>query len=368
MSPRTDDHGDGAVTLSSLTRAQDAPVANHPPRERRARIRAAAVQFLIFAAIVAVLGTFLWMVWVGLKNHGIGFNLRFLREQAGFDISEGITVGHGSHGLALVPFSAQMTNAQALVTGLYNTLVVGLISLVLSTGLGLLLGVVRMSKSWIGRNWAWALIELVRNTPLLIQILFWYFVVILRLPSIADASLLHGAVIASRQGIFLPWFVSTPGHLLALDFPVASTFSVSGGIGCSPEMASLIAALSVNTAAFIAEIVRGAVESINKGQWEAAAALGLGEGESLRVVVLPQALRVILPSLGNQYISLIKSTSFAIAIGFPDLFNVYGTVANQSGRSLEGILIVMFAYLLISVSISALMNLYNRRVMRKGAG
>jgi ABC-type amino acid transport system permease subunit len=126
-------------------------------------------------------------------------------------------------------------------------------------------------------------------------------------------------------------------------------------------------ALSVNTAAFIAEIVRGAVESIDKGQWEAASALGLGASESLRVIVLPQAIKVILPSLGNQYVSLAKSTSFAIAIGFPDLFNVYGTVANQSGRSLEGILIVMGVYLIISVSISALANTYNRHVMKKGA-
>jgi ABC-type amino acid transport system permease subunit len=149
--------------------------------------------------------------------------------------------------------------------------------------------------------------------------------------------------------------------------PVASAFSVAGGAGFSPEMASLIIALSIYIAAFIAEVVRGAVGSIDKGQWEAATALGLGQGEALWVVILPQAVRVILPSLGNLYVTLAKSTSFAIAIGFPDLFSVYGTVANQSGRALEGLLIAMAAYLVISFTISALANLYNRHVMRKGA-
>ncbi|RDU97211.1 amino acid ABC transporter permease [Trinickia dinghuensis] len=418
---QSDDSGEHAVRHLNLSGHQDAQFGSFPPsarpprlsRRRLARLRAALVQTLIFGAIVAVFGALLGLVWEGLRRHGIGFSLDFLRQQAGFDISEGFTFAHGANGFTLSSFNAQMTNAQALVTGLYNTLVVAVISIVLSTVLGVLIGVTRMSKNWVAKNWAWGFIELVRNTPLLIQILFWYFAVVLQLPSLSQGSLLHGALIASRQGVFVPWLVATPGTttfmvfaaaalLLAaagcvpgarklrrgafavsalllvagcfvggrpfsLDYPQASLFSVSGGIGCSPEMASLIAALSVNTAAYIAEIVRGAVEAIDKGQWEAASALGLGGRESLWVIVLPQALRVMLPSLGNQYISLTKSTSFAIAIGFPDLFNVYGTVANQSGRSLEGILIVMAVYLAISVSISALMNLYNRRVVKKGA-
>ena len=405
----------------NLSGSQDTPFGSRPPpvcppglsRRRLARLRAAIAQALIFGAIIAVISMFFGLVWAGLRSHGIGFSLAFLRQQAGFDISEGITFSQGPHGLSLSPFNAQMTNAQALTTGLYNTLVVAAVSIVLSTVLGVLLGVTRMSKNWVAKNWAWGLIELVRNTPLLIQILFWYFAVVLQLPSLKQASLLHGAVIASRQGVYIPSLVATPGaktfvwlvvaalalaaagylprlrklrrvalaasallviagflmsgRPFSLDYPQSSLFSVSGGIGCSPEMASLIFALGVNTAAYIAEIVRGAVESIDKGQWEAAAAMGLSGRESLWIIVLPQALRVMLPSIGNQYISLAKSTSFAIAIGFPDLFNVYGTVANQSGRSLEGILIIMAVYLLISVSISTLMNLYNRRVIKKGA-
>jgi general L-amino acid transport system permease protein len=409
------------VTQANVSGAQKTPLEHMPPpsvskrqsRRRIARIRAFTIQALILAAIVAVIGAFLSLIWAGLRSHGIGFSLDFLGQQAGFNISEGLTIARGPHGLTLVPFNSAQTNAQALVTGLYNTLVVAAISIILSTILGVLLGVTRMSKNWVAKNWAWGLIELVRNTPLLIQILFWYFAVLLQLPSIADASIFHGSMIVSRQGVFLPWLVQTSaaptftwfggaafvvlatvffvrrrtyryvailvaallliagfiavGSPFSLDMPEASTFSVSGGAGFSPEMASLIVALSVNTAAFIAEIVRGAVESIDKGQWEAASALGLGASESLRVIVLPQAIKVILPSLGNQYVSLAKSTSFAIAIGFPDLFNVYGTVANQSGRSLEGILIVMAVYLIISVSISALANMYNRHVMKKGA-
>lgn len=409
------------MTHANVSDVQKTPFAHMPPPlpprgkpgRRLARLRAVMVQASILAAIVAAFGVFLSLVWGGLRSHGIGFSLDFLQQQAGFDISEGMTIAHGQHGLTLAPFNAQQTNAQALVAGLYNTLVVAAISIVLSTVFGVLLGVIRMSKNWVARNWAWGFIELVRNTPLLIQILFWYFAVFLQLPGLAEASIFHGSLILSRQGVFLPWFTATAsastfgwfaagavallfgaafvrnrrsrcafglaaaitlisglaiaGSPVRFDMPVASTFSVSGGAGFSPEMTSLIVALSVNTAAFIAEIVRGAVESIEKGQWEAAAALGLGARESLWVIVLPQAVKVILPSLGNQYVSLAKSTSFAIAIGFPDLFNVYGTVANQSGRSLEGILIVMAIYLIMSVSIGALANAYNRHVMRKGA-
>ncbi|MEM5343401.1 ABC transporter permease subunit [Paraburkholderia azotifigens] len=399
---------------------QKTPFAHMPPppvkpsaARRAARLRSLVVQSTVLLCILAVIGAFFGLVWAGLKSHGINFSLDFLEQPAGFDISEGLTVAHGPEGLTLAPFNGQMTNAQALLAGLYNTLVTAAFSIVFSTIAGVLLGVTRMSKNWIARNWAWGFIELIRNTPLLIQILFWYFAVFLNLPAIADAAHFGGSFIASRQGVFTPWLLTTSssdgfgwfvlgaialvvatitlrsrprrigcglgalaviaigiavtGTKFHIDMPVPSAFSVSGGAGFSPEMASLIVALSVNTAAYIAEIVRGAVQSVDKGQWEASAALGMGERESLWVIVLPQAVKVILPSLGNQYVSLAKSTSFAIAIGFPDLFNVYGTVGNQTGRSLEGILIVMTVYLFISLTIGALANAYNRRVMKKGA-
>jgi general L-amino acid transport system permease protein len=415
--------GGGIVSELNLTGQEQAPFGHASPHaaplapparsRRRARLRAAALQALILGAVVAVVVSVLALIASGLRSHGIGFSLGFLGQPAGFDISEGLTIAHGPNGLALEPFNSQQTYAQALVTGLYNTLVASFISIILSTVLGVTLGVARMSRNWVVRNWAWALVEFVRNTPLLIQLIFWYFAVLLQLPRLSEATHLHGALIASRQGVFIPWLLATPaasgyGHFaeaaivaialgclvraravrlvafaasagllvlglvvagwpLHVDMPVPSAFSVAGGAAFSPEMASLIIALTVYIAAFIAEVVRGAVGSIDKGQWEAAAALGLGHGESLWVVVLPQAVRVILPSLGNLYVTLAKSTSFAIAIGFPDLFSVYGTVANQSGRALEGLLIIMVAYLLISFAISALANLYNRHVMGKGA-
>jgi general L-amino acid transport system permease protein len=417
----SDVSGEGTVSQLKLSSTENRPFGRPPSpasrpelqRRRLARTRAAAIQTLILAAIAAAVLAFLGMVWAGLRRHGIGFSLDFLQQPAGFNISEGLTIAKGPHGFSLVPFNSQQTYAQALLAGLYNTLVVTLISIVLATVLGVIVGVGRMSRNWVVKNWAWAFVELVRNTPLLIQIIFWYFAVLLQMPSLSDATLLHGALIASRQGVFIPWMVATPaasryawfaglavavfavgvlvrtpgwrraafaasagilalgvalaGWPFSIDMPEASSFSVSGGAGFSPEMASLVIALGVNFAAYVAEVVRGAVQSIDTGQWEAAAALGLAHRESLWVVVLPQAVRVILPSLGNLYVTVAKSTSFAIAIGFPDMFSVYGTVANQTGRALEGIIIVMVGYLLISLFISASANLYNRRVMKKGA-
>jgi His/Glu/Gln/Arg/opine family amino acid ABC transporter permease subunit len=417
----SDVSGDGTVSQVKLSSTENRPVgrsplpASRPELKRRnlARTQAAAIQTLILAAIVAAVLAFMAIVWAGLKRHGIGFSLDFLAQPAGFNLSEGLTIARGPHGLSLVPFDSQQTYAQALIAGLYNTLVVSLISIVLATVVGVIVGVGRMSKNWVVKNWAWAFVELIRNTPLLIQLIFWYFAVLVQLPNLRDASLLHGALIASRQGVFVPWLVETPaashyalfagiavtvfvigmlvrtpgqrrvafaagagllvlgllfaGRPFSIDMPQASAFSVSGGAGFSPEMASLIIALGVNFAAYVAEVVRGAVQSIDKGQWEAAAALGLGHRESLWVVVLPQAVRIILPSLGNLYVTVAKSTSFAIAIGFPDMFSVYGTVANQTGRALEGIIIVMVVYMLISFAISAIANLYNRHLMKKGA-
>lgn len=417
----SDVSGEGSVSQLKFSSTENEPLghssspASRPESKRRqlARARAAAIQTLIVAAIAAVVLAFFAVIAAGLRRHGIGFSLGFLEQPAGFNLSEGLTIAKGPHGFSLEPFNSQQTYAQALIAGLYNTLVVTLISIALATVLGVIVGVGRMSRNWVVKNWAWAFIELVRNTPLLIQIIFWYFAVLLQLPNLSDATLLHGALIASRHGVFIPWLVATPaasryawfagfavaafavgvfvrtpgwrraafaagaallalgvavaGRPFSIDMPEASAFSVSGGAGFSPEMASLIIALGVNIAAFVAEVVRGAVQSIDKGQWEAAAALGLGHRESLWVVILPQAVRVILPSLGNLYVTIAKSTSFAIAIGFPDMFSVYGTVANQTGRALEGLIIVMVVYLLMSFCISAGANLYNRRLMKKGA-
>lgn len=371
-------------------------------------------QALVVVLILALLAGFVLQIRRGLELHGIPFGFSFLGRSAGFDISEGQTVVL-HHGTAfLQPYQSSDANWQAFVTGLYNTIKVSVLGIALSTLLGIIGGASRVSANWLVRQLSFAVIEAIRNTPLLVQLFFWYFAVVLKLPVIAHASALYGSLVLSRQGIYLPaftasaawahfqWFfyagvalaavtwafgrstrtrVTGSAGALALwllgiglfglpftaHFPVTGRFSVAGGIGLSPEFSAILLALVAYTAAFIAEIVRGAIQSVSRGQWEAALALGLTRGEALREIILPQAFRIMVPPLGNQYLNLAKNTSLAIAIGFPDLFNVYGTIANQTGRSLEGILIVMGAYLVLNWLISGLVNLYNRRLLARGA-
>lgn len=367
-------------------------------------------------AIVAVIGGVVMLVLAihrGLQQHGIPFGFGFLRQKAGFQISEGRTLAIHHGWPSLVGFSANDTNWQAFATGLFNTIKASIIAIVFSTIIGILLGAARISTNWLARQLALVVVELVRNTPLLVQLFFWYFAVVLKLPPIVHATTLYGSLIASRQGVYLPTLVATThwstfrwflyvgmllviaclailkrrhriwaslgvllsscllgwvvsGNPLSVQFPIAGHFNAQGGVEISPEFFAILMALVVYTAAFIAEIVRGAIQSINRGQWEAAFSIGLTRLQALKDIIIPQAYRIIVPPLGNQYLSLAKNTSLAIAIGFPDLFNVYGTIANQTGRSLEGILIVMLAYLVLNWIISGLVNLYNRRLIRVG--
>jgi His/Glu/Gln/Arg/opine family amino acid ABC transporter permease subunit len=321
--------------------ASTLPVPAPTPRMSRrkaARARYLLKQSLIVAAALAVLWVFGAAVRAGLARNGIAFDMGFLLRAANFDISEGLlpSLDGWRH------FSSSDTNGQALLLGFINTLKASAVAIALSTLLGVLWGVGRVSHNWLLRQVSFLLVEFVRNTPLLIQLVFWYFAVVLKMPALSQASATFGALF-TQQGIFLP-----------------------GGFELSPEFAALVLALSVYTAAFIAEIVRGAILALPKGQWEAAAALGLRRRTTFAEVVIPQVMRIVLPSFANQYISLLKSTSLGIAIGFSDLFNVYGTVANQSGRSLEGMLVVMAAYLLMSWVVSALTNFANERLQRTG--
>lgn len=362
------------------------------------------------ALIVALaVGSVVWLavlVRAGLLRNGIGFDMGFLWSVANFDISEGSlpTIA------GLRPFTSSDTNGQALLVGFINTVKISILAIAASTVFGVLLGVARVSRNWLVKQLSFGLVEFLRNTPLLIQLVFWYFAVALKLPGLSDTSVWLGGVILSQQGVFVPgvvaangaslvaiWAVlgsvvlaaaaaSHRGHrlpllvaaVLALGISVALGFpfrlsaphieglGVAGGIGLTPEFGALMVGLSVYTAAFIAEIVRGAILALPKGQWEAASALGMSRRATFVDVVVPQVFRVVLPAFGNQYISLAKSTSLGIAIGFSDLFNVYGTVANQSGRSLEGVIIVMLGYLFLSWIISALVNMANGRLLKAG--
>lgn len=373
---------------------------------KRRRLMRLGLQAAIVLAVLAFVAWFALLIRAGLARNGIAFDMGFLGQPAGFDISEGLTVA--SDGLR--HFRSSDSNAQALLAGFGNTVTVAILAIALSTVLGTLLGVGRLSHNWLVRQLAFGIVEFVRNTPMLIQLVFWYFGVMLKLPPVQEASRWFGAVIASQQGVFLPglWVASDASMasvvtlilgLLALavglawprarrpflgvavvafagctfaGFPVALThpqiegFAVTGGFSASPEFSALLLGLSVYTAAFIGEIVRGAILALPRGQWEASAALGMSRLSTFSDVVVPQVYRVVLPAFGNQYISLAKTTSLGIAIGYPDLFNVYGTVSNQSGRSLEGVIVAMLAYLLLSWVISAVVNFCNSRMLRKG--
>lgn len=382
-------------------------------RRFRDRLRHDAIQFAIIALVVALIGVLGYAVKEGLAQKGIKFSFAFLSNAAGFDISEGKTFSL-SDGIfpAFEAFTSDRSNGAAFIAGIFNTVKVAVLAIILSTVLGTLLGVGRLSTNWVVRNLSFWIVEFVRNTPLLIQLVFWYFAVVLHFPPLAAAAKWYGGVIISQQGLYFPalswsgdgsgisialvsatWvaivgFIVDPvkgmrrvcvvaivalvgvlfaSGFLSINYPVASKFQASGGTSLSPEMAALLLAILVNSASYIAEIVRGAIDALPKGQWEAAGSLGLSRRNTINDIVLPQVFRVVLPSFGNQYIGLTKNTALGIAIGYPDLFNVYGTVANQTGHSLEGIVIVMVSYLLLSWIISAIVSWANSRLNQMGA-
>ncbi len=381
-------------------------------RRRRNRIRYDAIQFAVIAAAVALVVLFGYAVKEGLARHGIRFSFSFLWDAAGFDISEGKTfVFDGSFWPGFTDFTSDRLIAQAFVAGIFNTIKVAILAILLSTVLGTLLGVGRLSTNWVVRNLSFWCVEFVRNTPLLIQLVFWYFAVVLHFPPLAAAAKFYGVVI-SQQGLYFPapawqggasplaivaavlfwaavlglifirqkrarWMcagaaVALAGVMFAtgvlgLDIPVTSKFQARGGTSMSPEMAALLLAIVFNSASYIAEIVRGAIDALPKGQWEAAASLSLTRRDTVNDIILPQVFRVVLPSFGNQYISLTKNTALGIAIGYPELFNIYGTIANQTGHSLEGIVIVMVSYLILSWAISAAVGWADRRMSKRGA-
>ena len=371
------------------------------------------VQLLVLAALGAVMALLIRATKYSLMDQGIQFSFDYLFDVAGVPISEGRTL-EVSHGWPVLrDYLPTDMNGQALLTGLYNTLSISLMAIIAATALGVAAGLGRFSSNWLLRKMCFAFVEAFRNTPLLVQLMFWYFGVLLQLPPITAAAHLLGAVTISVQGINIPsiesllpvgiggilflvaalsWLIThasrhvtrrsrttlgwlavaciglaiAPAVPLKIDYPALGRFQELGGARISPEMAGLLLAISINSAAYIAEIVRGAIDSLPIGQWEAAASLGLTRSDTLRHVVLPQAVKIVLPSLGNQYISLAKNTSLGIAVGFPELFNVTGTIANQTGRSLEGFLILMVTYLLLGAVISCAVNSANSKALRGG--
>jgi general L-amino acid transport system permease protein len=297
------------------------------------------------AALAAVLAL-AWYLYsntvANLAERNIATGFAFLWRESGFEIGES----------PLLAYSAADTYFRALAVGLVNTFRVALLGIVLATLLGLAVGLGSLASNPLLRLLSRAYVEFFRNTPLLVQLFFWYALITEALPAPRDA-LQFSNVFFSNRGIFFP----LPGSV-----PVLEGFNFSGGGQLSPEFAALLAGLVVYTAAFIAEIVRAGVLAVPRAQAYAAEALGLRRPQVMRRVVLPQALRVIVPPLTSQYLNLVKNSSLAVAIGYPDFVSVVNTTLNQTGQAIEGIAVIMAAYLTVSLAISAFMNWYNARL------
>ncbi|MEG4315681.1 MULTISPECIES: amino acid ABC transporter permease [Pseudomonas] len=371
------------------------------------RVRAWVFQVLAVAVVVAF-GWFLFInTQANLAHRGITSGFGFLDNAAGFGISQ-----------HLIDYSESDSYGRVFWVGLLNTLLVSVIGIILATLIGFALGVARLSSNWLIRQLATLYIETFRNIPPLLQIFFVYFAVIGPLPGPRDSLSLGGVIFLNNRGVQLPapsaaegfwpfWLAllvavlavvvlarwararrhatgqpfpllwSSLGLLVAIptlsvllwgapfdwEVPQLQRFNIRGGWIVIPELVSIVLALAVYTAAFIGETVRAGIQAVSHGQSEAAASLGLRTGQTLRLVIIPQALRVIVPPLTSQYLNLAKNSSLAAAIGYPDMVSLFaGTVLNQTGQAIETMAITMSVYLAISISISLLMNWYNRRI------
>ncbi|HLV18551.1 MAG TPA: amino acid ABC transporter permease [Pseudomonas sp.] len=369
--------------------------------------RAWIFQILAVAAVIAF-GWFLFdNTQTNLQHRGITSGFAFLDNPAGFGITQ-----------HLIDYSESDSYGRVFWVGLLNTLLVSVVGIVLATLLGFLLGIARLSSNWLIRQLATVYIEIFRNIPPLLQIFFWYFAVIGPLPGPRNSLSLGDIIFLNNRGVQMPapsaseaWWpfmvalmaalalvvllsrwararrlatgqpfpvfwaslalvVLIPGACVLLygsplnwSVPELQRFNIRGGWVLIPELVSITMALAIYTAAFIGETVRAGIQAVSHGQTEAAASLGLRPGQVLRLVVIPQALRVIVPPLTSQYLNLTKNSSLAAAIGYPDMVSLFaGTVLNQTGQAIETMAITMSVYLAISLSISLLMNLYNKRI------
>ncbi|AMG92930.1 amino acid ABC transporter permease [Citrobacter amalonaticus] len=370
-------------------------------------VRAWLFQILAILAVVAVAIYLIHNTINNLSSRGITSGFAFLDRSAGFGI-----VQH------LIDYQQGDTYGRVFVVGLLNTLLVSALCIVFASFIGFFLGLARLSDNWLLRKLSTVYIETFRNIPPLLQIFFWYFAVLRNLPGPRQAASALDMVFLSNRGLYIPspqlgegvlafvlsaviaivlsiglfrfnkmhqmktgqlrrtWptalslIVLLPliahwlfGAALHWDIPQLRGFNFRGGMVLIPELAALTLALSVYTSAFIAEIIRAGIQAVPYGQHEAARSLGLPNTVTLRQVIIPQALRVIIPPLTSQYLNIVKNSSLAAAIGYPDMVSLFaGTVLNQTGQAIETIAITMSVYLVISLSISLLMNIYNRRI------
>jgi general L-amino acid transport system permease protein len=393
--------------------------ARNPPSQMVAKLRRAlggragwgglVLQVLFVAALVWIGYAIVVNVRANLASQRIASGFEFMSHTAGFDVSQ-----------TLIPYSGSDTYTRVFLVGLLNTLLVAVIGIFFATIIGFMVGLGRLSPNWLLSRIAGAYVELVRNLPVLFQILFWYLAVLGALPNPRQSVSLFGSFFLSNRGLVIPkpigqdglmafavaiavaviaslllrtyarralfqsgrrvriWpylvglWIGLPllavlvfGKPVSFEVPELKGFNFAGGSRIIPEFVALTLALSIYTAAFIAEIVRAGVLSVHKGQMEAGASLGLSRASTLRLIVVPQALRVILPPLTNQYLNLTKNSTLAVGIGYPDLFSVFaGTTLSQTGQAIEILAITMGVYLATSLVTSAIMSLYGWRISR----
>ena len=378
------------------------------------KIKKILPQVVTLLAVVLIVGFFTFNAQVNMDNRGIEFGYGFLSQESSFDVQFSLIEYDGSH-----------SYARAYLVGLLNTLLVAFIGIIFATIIGVIVGIARLSPNYLIERSAAFYVEFFRNIPLLLQIFFWYFAALRALPLPQDAEAIFGVFFLTIKGLFVPRFVwenldiffysliaaiisivvirnyarklqesegkQLPvfsisvglliilpllafligGVSLSFEMPVleqiaTTSFKYTGGLGLPPELIALTLALALYTATFIAECVRAGIQGISKGQKEAAASIGLTPNQILKLVIMPQALRIIIPPTTNQYLNLTKNSSLAAAIAYPDLVLVFaGTALMQTGRAIEIVSITMLTYLSISLAISVLMNWYNKSIAIK---
>lgn len=377
------------------------------PFYRDERFLRGAVQVI---SAVLVIGVLIWLLANFLRAanaRNLSLSFSFLSEQAGFPISD-----------PAIPYSPTDSFGYAFWVGVLNTLRVAVLGIVVATILGTLIALARLSSNWLLSRLALGYIEFHRNIPLLVLLFIWYFSVFRNMPSIENSFELPGPIFINQRGVYLTWprFTDTGwifgvslliglvaaiivfrglrkrreltgedthfwrnsllvllafplagwfvagGHPFSLDIPAFEGFNIHGGLRFTPEFAGLFVGLVTYTAAFIAEVVRAGIQAVDRGQIEAARALGLSGFQVLTLVVIPQALRIIVPPMISQYLNLTKNSSLALAIGYQDLFSVGKIAINQAGRAVPVFILIMASYLILSMITSAILNFYNRRI------
>ena len=369
------------------------------PWWRNSRVVNVVGQLAVLAVVIAIVFYLGNNLVNNFQRLGLNFGFNFLSRTASFPIAN-----------PLIPYSPNDPYAKAILVGLVNSLQVMFFGIILATIIGVTVGIGRLSDNWLVRQLATIYIEILRNTPLLLQLFFWYFVVFLQLPKIDNPLTFGGKFFLTNRGLDIPWLRLTSPTWLALLFIIAAIIlgivfwhkrinaietgtsariwlnlswlnaiaalmvlifvidwnipqfdgkSISGGVNLSPEFATLLIGLSIYTSAFIAEVVRAGIQSVNQGQWEAAKALGLKSSAIMQLVIFPQALRVMIPPLTSEFLNLAKNSSLAVAVGYNDIYSISSTISNQTGKAIEILLVVMVTYLIINLIISLMMNWLN---------